>query len=179
MNQPPFPNRRRVRLVDHALQKSLLVALVLMETAAVALAIWMLYRALGRIVDENTYRVHFSGGPSISAQLFIEGLRVLGAMLALNLLALFAADRIWAWYVARIVEQLDRLMGASRALDFRPRQQSACQHDVLEQAASWREGKSQRLRKLREDVRRLPEQLPADAAQQTAAAAILQSLRDA
>lgn len=179
MNQAPFPNRRRVRLVDDELQKSLLVALVLMETAAVALAIWMLYQALGRIVDENTYRVHFSGGPSISAQLFIEGLRVLGAMLALNLLALFAADRIWAWYVVRIVDQLDRLMEASSALDFRPQAPCACQHSVLERAVDWRAAELRRLRQLREDVRRLPEQLPADAAGRAAAAAVLQTLHDA
>lgn len=179
MSQAPFPNRRRVRLVDDALQKSLLVALVLMETAAVALAIWMLYQALDRIVDENTYRVHFSGGPSISVQLFIEGLRVLGAMLALNVLALFAADRIWAWYVARIVEQLDRLMGASSALDFRPQAPIAYHHSVLEQAGNWREVELGRLRQLREDVLRLPAQLPADVAGQVAVAAVLQTLHDA
>ena len=179
MNQAPLPNRRRVRLVDHSLQKSLLVALVLMETAGVALAIWMLYQALGRTADENTYRVHFSGGPSISAQLFIEGLRVLGGMLALNVLALLAADRIWAWYVARIVEQLDRLMGASSALDFRPQAPIAYHHAVLEQAGGWREVELRRLRKLREDVQRLPEQLPADVAGQVAVAATLQTLHDA
>jgi hypothetical protein len=179
MKQTPFPNRRRVRLVDDQLQKSLLVALVLMETAAVALAIWMLYQALGRIVDENTYRIHFSNGPSISVQLFIEGLRVLGAMLALNLLALFVADRIWAWYVVRIVGQLDRMMDASSALDLRPQAPISCQHSVLERADDWRAVELRRLAQLREDVRRLPEQLPADVAGQVAAAAVLQTLRDA
>ena len=119
IHQPaPIVNRRRVRLVDDDIQKTLLVALVLMETIGVAIAIWMLYRALGEIVDENTYRIHFAEGASILSKLSREGLRVFGVMLAVNVVALIIADRIWAFHVKRIVRNLDHLMDASRQLDF-------------------------------------------------------------
>lgn len=179
MKPAPFPNRRRVRLVDDMLQKYLLVALVVMETLAVAIAIWALYQALGEIVDENTYRIHFSGAPSILSQLLGEGLRVLGAMLLLNVLALIAADRIWAWYVRRVVSKLDQLMAASSRLDFSGQEAIPFHHAVLDQAVAWRQTELRRLAGLRAGLRGLPAQLPASGEQRDAAAALLKTIHDA
>ena len=174
-----IPNRRRVRLVDDGIQKTLLVALVLMETIGVAIAIWMLYRALGEIVDENTYRIHFSGGASIWSQLAREGWRVFGAMLAINVVALLIADRIWAFYVRHIVRNLDHLMDMSRQLDFTEQEPIAFHHAVLEQAVNWRRAEMPRLRRLRERTSLLPPQLPETAAQRAALEAILKNFNDA
>ena len=89
-------DRRHIHYVDHTLQKWLLLALVVMEAVLVSLAIWALYKALGTIIDEDMYRVHYSASTQLLPLLIKEGSVVLGWMLLANLLALFVADRIWA-----------------------------------------------------------------------------------
>lgn len=175
------PARRNRRLVDHTLQQSLLVALLVallvMETALVAVAIWFLYQAPGKIVDENLYRVHFSGRVNVLALLVSEGSPVLGAMLGVNFLALLMADRIWAWYVGGILKQLDRSMAAARRLDFSAPAGGPFHHAVLEQAGAWRTHEAACLAAQRAHIGALPAQLPADPRARAALAATLMRLQ--
>ncbi len=179
MMPPRAPgNRRRMRLVDHALQKSLLIALVVMEVVVVAVAIWALYRSLGKIVDDNTYRVHFHGSVDVLSQLISEGTPVLASMLAVNFVALLLADRIWAFYVYGILGQLDGLMLAATRRDFSTPPGSAFDHAVLEQALLWREAEAARLSLLRQTLAAMPPTLPQAPAERAALAARLAALPD-
>ena len=153
--------RRRLRIVDHTLQQSLLVALVLMESVVVSLAIWALYRALGEIVDASTYRIHFHDAAPILGQLVAVGWRVLGAMLAVNFCALVAADRIWVHYVRNILRQLERQLDAAARLDLRVQAHDGCAHAVLDQVALWRAHEAAQLMRWRVQLRALPAALPA------------------
>lgn len=176
---PPFlRNRRGLLVVDHTLQQFLLAALVLMESALVACAIWFLYLKLGKIIDENLYRVHFGSHVNVLALLVSEGTPVLAAMLGVNFLALLAADRIWAWYVYGILGELDRRMAAARRLDFSEPAGGPFQHAVLEQAAAWRVHEAAWLAARRARIDALPAQLPADAPGRAALAAALARLQD-
>lgn len=175
--KPQPANRRRLRIVDHSLQQSMLIALVLMETLIVAGAIWFLYRALADILDQNLYRVHFHGSVDMLSLLVRECTPVLGAMLALNFAALVAADRIWAHYVAGIVGTLARLMAAALRLDFGSREAGPFQHAVLDQAHAWRAAEAARLARARSRIRSLPDALPDDPAARAALAAALAILR--
>ena len=157
------PYRRRLRIVDHTLQRSLLVALVLMEAVVVSAAIWALYRALGEIVDAATYRIHFHDAPPILGQLVAAGWRVLGAMLAVNFCALIAADRIWVHYVRSILRQLACQVQAAARLDLAAQAQDGCAHAVLDQVAHWRALEAARLLRGRVQLRALPAMLPATA----------------
>ncbi|MDP2369655.1 hypothetical protein [Rhodoferax sp.] len=172
MTQTAQPNKRHIVLVDHALQRSLLVALVVLEVLVVASAIAVLYQALANIADENLYRIHFSGELSVLSLLLREGLHVLAGMLAVNLLALIVADRVWAFYVNRILRNLDRLMSASEQLDFRSQAPSAFDHAVLAQAVAWRVNAAAQLAQARLALHELPAQLP-EPAQRDALAATL------
>ncbi len=172
------PNRRRIRLVDDVLQKWLLVALVVMEAVVVALAIWALYRALGAIVDANMYRIHFADNDSMWPLLVSEGMRVLGGMLLVNLVALIIADRIWAYYVYGILRNLGRLMDASGRLDFTDHHPIFFHHAVLDQAFAWRRSEAAHLSSVRARVELLPAQLPELAQDRAALAALLARLRD-
>jgi hypothetical protein len=172
------PERRRIRLVDHALQRSLLAALVLMETVLAACAIWALYQALGRAIDENLYRVHFAGNASMLSLLIAEGAPVLAAMLGVNLAALIVADRIWAWYVDGILGDLGGLMDATRRLDFSAQASAHSHHAVLEQASGWRAAEAAHLAALRARIAGLPPQLPPPGPQRAAIAAVLASVQE-
>lgn len=177
MKPASLPDRRHRRLVDHTLQQSLLVALVVMETVLVAVAIWFLYQALAKIVDDNLYRVHFGGRVNVLALLVSEGSPVLAAMLGVNFLALLVADRIWAWYVDGILDQLDRLMAAARRLDFSAPAGGHFHHTVLEQAGAWRAHEAACLAARRAHIGALPAQLPADPRARAALAVTLAQLQ--
>lgn len=176
MSITPQPNRRRIHLVDHVLQKYLLGALVMLEVGVAVLAIWALYQALGEIVDQNMYRIHFSGDANILALMMREGLRVLGGILLVNLLALVVADRIWAYYVDGIVRQLTGLMHASHQLDFSAQEAASFQHAVLDQALAWRAAESAHWAKVRARIRQLPVDLPTRQPERDAIAQALAAL---
>lgn len=178
MSQPPSHanRRRRLRIVDDVLQKWLLVALVVMESALVTAAIWFLYRALDAAVDENLYRVHFTGSVDMLTLLVREGLPVIGVLLLANLGALLVADRIWVCYVNNILAHLGALVGASAKLDLRPLAPPPTSHAVLDHAIQWREGEAHHLSQARAAIAALPQDLPPPG-ERAAAAAILARLR--
>ena len=163
MNATRHQNRRHIHYVDHTLQKWLLLALVVIEVVLVSLAIWALYKALGTIIDEDMYRVHYSASTQLLPLLIKEGSVVLGWMLLVNLLALLAADRIWVIFVHDILKQLSHLMRASQDLDFASHDRIRSKHAVLAQALSWRDTTRQRLEQSRSLILSLPPALPASA----------------
>lgn len=173
MKSPTYPNRRRIHYVDHALQKWLLLALIVMEAALVSMAIWVLYRALNTVIDEEMYRVHYSGHNQVLPLLIKEGSVVLGWMLLANALALLAADRLWAVLVNGILRQLRQLMHASQNLDFRVQDGIYNNHAALEQGLTWRQAQTRRLAARRAMIESLPDALPTSAAARAELAARL------
>jgi hypothetical protein len=131
-------HQRRIHYIDFKLQKRLLIALVVMELVVLCIAGAILYYRLNAIVDENLYRVHIADQPSMFFILFTEALQIIGGLVAVNLAALLAADRIWAHYVRGIMDSLRHLLNKSRTLDFSPDDEDPLQHPVIELALAWR-----------------------------------------
>lgn len=175
----PESNRRRTRYVDHVIQKWMLVALVVMESTLIAIAMWALYRALGAIIDDSMYRIHHAEDMRLLPRFLIEGVKILAGIGVINLLAIIAADRIWAAYVYGIVQRLDALIEATRKLDLSEKPHIRSSHAVLDQALQWRRAEAERLRRIGNDIRALPPQLPAAGQAREHATAALARLRDA
>lgn len=171
-------DRRRLHYIDHLIQKWLLAALVILECALIGLAMWALYRALGGIIDDNMYRVHLSEDMKVLPRFLAEGIRILLAVGAVNLLAIVLADRIWAVYVHGIVRRLDGIMQRAQQLDFTENDAVLPSHAVLEQALNWRRAEAQRLGRLRRAIAALPAELPAAPAQRAAARTALAGIRE-
>ncbi len=180
---PPVPliiaaassDRRRIHYVDHMIQKWLLVALVVMECTLIAVAMWALYRELSFVIDENTYRIHFSKESSLLPSFMMTGSRILLGIGLVNLLAIVLADRIWAAYVRAIVRRLDGLIQEAQQMDFSP-STVHCTHAVLEHAVAWRADEADRMRKLRAGIRSLPMALPEIADDRMQAAQLLKKI---
>lgn len=147
---PPIQHRRTIRYIDFRLQKRLLIALVALEWLMLCVAGAVLYYRLHAIVDENLYRIHIADQPPIFHILFTESMQIVAALVAINLLALLAADRIWAHYVTSIMSSLRRLFVRSQALDFGPDTESPLGHKVIELALAWRAKERERLATLHE-----------------------------
>ena len=125
------PHQRKIKYIDHVLQKWLLIALVVLEVLVLSVAGAILHIRLNAIVDESLYRIHFSGQHSMYTNLLNESLRIIGGMIATNVLALFVADRIWTHYVRSILSPLRVLLTHTRELDFQPDPDVAQRHKVL------------------------------------------------
>lgn len=173
-----LPSRRRIIYVDHVLQKWLLVAMVVLETLLTAAAIYGLYLVLSDIIDDNLYRVHLADADSMLQRLLFEGALILGATGVVNLSAIIAADRIWAWYVRTILRGLDAIMYAAHKLDFRAQSEVRRTHAVLDHALRWQRAQSLRLKRIRHAARNLPAALPENEPARQAALAQLAVIAD-
>lgn len=143
--------RRKIHYVDHAIQKWLLMALVVMELALVGAALWLLYHQLSAVVEANLYRIHHSDSQQIFPVLLKNSLYVLAGLIAANVVALVLADRIWGRYVNGIIRAFHGLLNRTEALDFMGDEREAARnHQVIELALSWRETERVRCRKIRE-----------------------------
>lgn len=162
MNPRPAQRQRRIVYIDHVLQKWLLVAMVVLEAALTAFAIFGLYWVLGRIIDDSLYRIHLADSESMVRRFLFEGALILGATGVVNLSALVIADRIWAVYVRRILGDLDRLMRAANDLDFRTQPRIKRSHAVLDRALRWQREQALRNRRIRHAVRNLPLAMPTE-----------------
>ena len=140
---------RKIRYIDFRVQKRLLIALVALEVVLLCIAGGALLYRLNIIVDENLYRIHFADQPSMFYVLFSEALQIVGALVAINLVALLIADRIWSHYVNGIMSCLRSLLSRTRELDLRPEAAAPHLHKVLELALAWRETERSRHMALR------------------------------
>lgn len=158
MNSSSTPSprhQRKTHYIDHLLQKWLLIALVVLEITVLSVAGAILYARLNTIVDESLYRVHFAGQPSMFSVLFKESLLIIAGLLAANLAALFAADRIWSHYVHGILLTLRGLLTRTGNLDLREDAKGPQRHQVLALALAWREAERRRHQALRAALDRL------------------------
>jgi len=144
---------RKVKYIDHAIQKWLLIALVILELIVLSVAGAVLYFRLNAIVEENLYRIHFDNQHSMLSVLLVESLWIIGGMIVVNLLALFAADRIWVRYVNSILKDLRGLLTSTRELDFRNASADVRQrHEVLALSVAWRKAERARHVALRKSI---------------------------
>ncbi len=145
---------RRIHYVDVRIQKWLLVALVVLEVILAGAAVAVLDWRLSGVIEENLYRVHLAEAGPLLDQLTLAAVNVLGVFVAVNVIALLAADVIWRYYVSSVVRDLMMLIGKTRELDFSP-DAEANRHEILALAAAWRARERARLAAIRVQVGRL------------------------
>lgn len=131
-------HHRHIHYIDHVLQRRLMVALVVLEVIVLAVAGATLHARLDAIVEENLYRTHLATQPAMFPLLLGEAMKIIAGMVAANLVALLAADRIWVGHVFSIRATLRALLSASRELDFRDTPEIEVAHRVHADAMQWR-----------------------------------------
>jgi hypothetical protein len=146
---PRVRPRRRVKYIDHAIQRGLLFALVLMEVALVAVSTWLMDLRLHQLLEESLYRSHFAGVPLGFASLLKEGGLMMGAFVLVNLIALIAADAVWASYVNGVLSGLRARLRRVAQLDFTPQAPGSIEHPVLTLSERWSEAERRRLAQVR------------------------------
>ena len=153
----PSTARRRIVYVDRALQKWLLITLVTFEVLLISGALWMLYLQLNSLLEANIYRIHFTDSPHVYPLLLNNAVVGICGLVAINLILLLVADRLWARHINSILQPLNALLTKVEELDFSEDVGSAipATHKVIDLAYGWRKSERQRLLKLREEISRL------------------------
>jgi hypothetical protein len=132
-------NRRKRKYLDNNIQGRLMLALIVLESLMVLVALAYLYYRFASIIDENIYRIHKAGELAIYWQLFEEMLLVVVLMSVINLIALFIAHLIWTRHIATVIDCFRRAMYAvgNLSLDFVISDQLAERHPLLIQLRHW------------------------------------------
>ena len=156
MNLPDKPAmiKRRIIYIDGTVQKRLMIALVTLEILLVGAALWVLYLQLVGTVEANLYRAHAVGKPVVFP-LLKAAMLGLGSFLAINILLLWAADRLWARHLETILGPFSALTDKVSTLDFSADTTPDQPHNVVSMALAWRDAERRRLQILREKIRQL------------------------
>ena len=159
MNTTPQSNpiKRRIIYVDGKVQKGLLLALLALEILLVIGTLWVLYLQLGKVVDDNLYRVQLYNKPHIYPLLLKTALIGLSGMIVINIVVLWVAGRVWVSHVNSIVKPFMELMSKVEALDFSEDEAVDVQHKVVDLSLAWRHNDRQRLLQLRAEIAKLDE----------------------
>lgn len=150
--QPGQPHVRKIKYIDHVLQKWLLIALVVLEIVVLSAAGAFLYVRLNAIVDASLYRIHFGGQPSMFSLLLSESLQIVGVLILVNMVALLVADRIWARYVSGILDTLRGLLARTQGFDLGADTGVPERHKIISLALQWRRAERARHLNLRQSL---------------------------
>jgi hypothetical protein len=150
-------NQRRKHFIDNRLQGRLLVALVLLESMMLALAIIYLYIQFKGIVEQNLYSIHRTSQQAL-LPLFLEQLGwVVLVMSITNTLALYLAHHLWILHVKLIVAAFRETLLRVKSLDFASpvKNTLGVEHEVLILLNQWYRGERQRIFRLRQIINSL------------------------
>lgn len=147
--------RRRRHYVDRAVQRPLLLAMILIEIVLVAAFVWLMHWRLVGFIDNNMYRMHATETGLTLMRLDREGSPVLFLFLVANLLVLAIAFRLWSARQDLIVNDLRALIAKTGSLDFSPDPESKHRHKALALALAWRGTERRRFAAIRDQVARL------------------------
>lgn len=129
-------DQRRRRYVDHSLQGSLILGLVLLETLLFCGAMFYIYQAMHQAIEAQLYSAH-PHGPSILQLLLVQLGRILPWLIVANLVAVWLANRLWARCLGRVIGRLTRLLERVGGLDLRLPREKAGGHEVCELGRRW------------------------------------------
>lgn len=156
----PAAHRRRLLYVDSSIQRSLLLALVVLEVALVATSIWLLHWRLVHFIDDSMYRMHAAHEGLTLMRLAQEGFPVLVLFVVVNLLALTLVAGLWSARENLVLRDFIKLMEKTRELDFSGDPEPRRQHEVLKLATAWRALERARFAALREQLANLEDAEP-------------------
>ena len=157
---PRHVEQRHHRYLDPRVQLQAMVVLAALESALVAIALWLLHARLAAAIERGLYSIHFDAGDAAFPMLLDAALPVLGGFVAINFVAVVVAVQVWVQLVAHVVAAFELRLARIAALDLRPPElPREPRHPVLAHAARWQGRERERLT----DFRRGAATLRADA----------------
>lgn len=106
--------RRRQYYTDQKIQGYLLAGLIVIEVSLVIVLMYFLYGDVNELIEQNIYQIHTRGSDSWG-QIFSLVTIAIVSFLAINVVLMFLAHRVWSRYIQSTISQfslvLDRILG--------------------------------------------------------------------
>ena len=143
------PQQRSRLLVDKSQQGRLLLALVVLETTLLIVAVVYLYQRFSALIDANLVTLHRTTQTALLPELLHQLGWVLLVMGVVNTLALFAAHGLWTRHLSAVIRDFRRRLERIGSLDLRPlKPDTNVSHEVLDALEAWREQEQKRLQQV-------------------------------
>jgi len=154
-------NKRHNHYINPAIQKRLMISLVIAELVLITLALLWLYIDLDQLIENNMFKIHILN--TLSAEFVITRLtKAAVVLLAVNILIASAIVRYWKNYITQIVAPLVEVSNAIQQLDFTVTPQIGVPHEAADIAIQWLRREKKHLLQIRQCIETLDIDKPED-----------------
>jgi len=141
-------NKRKKHYINPAIQKRLIVNLVVLELVLISLTTLWLYQDMSQLIENNMFKIHIQN--TLSVEFF--AVRLAQAAFVLLIINIFIASLVlWYWqnYVNNIITPLNEVADALLKLDFTVKPDVQIEHEASEIALNWLSQEKHTLTELR------------------------------
>lgn len=144
--------QRRIKYIDSRLQGRLIVALMILESVIVSVAMVYLYYDYSALFEVYLYSIHRLGNEDFFFNLMQELFVVVLVMSVFNVFMLIIASSLWVRHINAILSCFTDGLRAINQLDLRSRQTGNVTHEVISELDEWRQRETRRYVELREHL---------------------------
>lgn len=148
--------QRRKIFIDSRLQGRLILALVLLEIAILAVAVFYLNSRFSGIIEHDLYAIHRNSQTDLLS-VFAEQIGwVVFEMVLLNAMMLFIAHYIWSQQVSSVVQAFRNSLYHIRSMQFfEPEPAGKQAHELLSLLNHWYSKEYVRIKSLKNEIRQI------------------------
>ena len=150
-------NKRHIHYINPAVQKRLMISLIVAELILICLTIFWLYIDLDQLIESNLYKIHIQNTLTTSFLMTRLSKSIL-ILLAINII--IASIIVWYWknYIKAITTPLEQITHAIQTLDFTIDPLISVPHESGAIAVEWLEREKNQLIKLRQCLKKLDDE---------------------
>ncbi len=155
-------NQRRQHYIDHRIQGTLIIALVVLEVAMVVAVLFHLNGQFEQLLENTLYSIHPPSDEEVRKQIYWEiGVSVVW-MSFINLCALVLAHVLWGKYVRKVMASFREGVQFMGTLQFSKPIQRVELHAVLNTLSRWQESERSRVVKIKGAITSLQKDLSSE-----------------
>lgn len=142
-------NQRHQHYINPAVQKRLMISLMLAELVLISLMLFWLYIDLDALIENNMFKIHIQS--TLSAEFIIIRLTK-AAIVLLIVNGLVASVIVWYWksHIKQIISPLDEASNSIRQLDFTATPHISIPHETGDIAMQWFQREKKHLMQIRQ-----------------------------
>jgi len=154
-------NKRHIHYINPAIQKRLMISLIIAELILISLALLWLYIDLDQLIENNMFKIHILN--TLSAEFVITRLTK-AAVVLLTVNTLIASAIVWYWknHITQVIAPLVEVTNAIQQLDFTVTPQISVPHETGDIAIQWLHREKKHLLQIRQCIERLDIEKPED-----------------
>lgn len=147
-------NLRHLHYINPAIQKRLMISLIIAELILISLTVFWLYIDMDTLIENNMFKIHIQ--ETLSTEFFIIRLTK-AAVVLLIVNALVASTIVWYWknYIKQIITPLVEVSDSIQRLDFSITPHISIPHETGDIAIQWLQREKEQLSEIRQCIANL------------------------